>query len=76
MHGGELSFGWLRRHSVVNHCGVNVGNLLVDLAIRNVNLAYALQLLFEILIAADGATGLNALVVHHVVHDSELFEDA
>jgi hypothetical protein len=76
LHRGEKPLGGLRRHVVVNGRGVDVGDLLVELALREPDLADALQLLFEIPIGEDGATRLDALVVHHVGLDGELLDDA
>ncbi len=76
LHGGKKTFGRLRRHVVVNRRGVDVGDLLVELALREANLPDALQLFFEILFREDGTAGLDALVIHHVGLDGELLDDA
>lgn len=76
LHCGEEALRGLRRHVVVNGRGVNVGDLLVELSLREANLADALELLFEILLGEHRTTGLDALIVHHVGLDGELLDDA
>ena len=76
LHGGEEALGGLRRHVVVDGRGVDVGDLLVELALREPDLADALELLFEVPIAQDGAAALEALVVHREALDGELLDDA
>ena len=76
LHGGKKPQSGLRRHIVVNRCGINVGDLLVELALGEPNLTHALQLLFKILLRQDGPACLDALVIHHVGFDGELLDDA
>ena len=56
LHGGEEALGGLRRHVVVDRRGVDVGDLLVELALRQPDLADALELLFEVPVAEDGVS--------------------
>jgi hypothetical protein len=76
LHRREEALGGLRRHVVVDRRGVDVGDLLVELALRQADLADALELLFEVAIAQDGAAALEALVVHREALDGELLDDA
>lgn len=62
--------------AIVDGRGVDVGDLLVELALRDADLADTLQLLLEIPIGNDGTTRLDALIVHHVGLDRELLDDA
>src|SRR5690606_37822678 len=55
---------------------VDVGDLLVELALREPDLADALELLLEVAIAQDRAAALEALVVHREALDGELLDDA
>ena len=73
---GEKAFCGLRGHVVVDRCGVDVGNLLIKLALRQPDLADALKLLLEVSVAQDGATTLKSLVVHREALDGELLDDA
>jgi len=68
--------GGLRRHVVVQRCGVDVGDLLVEHALRESNLADAMQLLLEIPVGQYRTARLQPLVVHHVGLDGELLDDA
>jgi hypothetical protein len=76
LHGGKKPLGGLRRHIVVNGRGINVGDLLVKLALGEPNLTNALKLLFKILHRQDGPACLDALVIHHIGFDGELLNDA
>ena len=55
LHGGKEALGGGGGDIVVNRGGVDVGDLLVELALRQPDLADALELLLEVLVAEDGA---------------------
>lgn len=76
LHGREEAFRRLRRHVVVDGGRVEVGDLLVELSLRQADLADALELLFKVAIAQDRTAALEALVVHREALDGELLEDA
>jgi hypothetical protein len=69
----------LRRRSgdiVVNRGGVDVGDLLVELALAQPDFPDALQLFLEVFFAEDRAVVFQALVIHRVALDGERLDDA
>lgn len=64
LHRGEEAFGRLRGHVVVYGGRVDVGDLLVELALGSPELADPLELLLEVLVANDGAAALEEPIVH------------
>jgi len=58
LHSGEKAFGGLRCHVVINRRSVDVSNLLVELALREANLADALQLPIEKIFGQHAAATL------------------
>ena len=75
LHRSEEALGGLCRHVVVDRRGVDIGDLLVELALRKADFADALQLLLEILLRQYGTAAFDAFIVHHVGFDGELLDD-
>ena len=61
LHHREEALRAFRRHVVVDGGRVDVGDLLVKLALRQTDLADALELLFEVPVAQDRTAALHAL---------------
>jgi hypothetical protein len=59
---------------VVDGGGVDVGDLLVELALAEADFADALELFFEVLSGQDGAASLEAFVVHDEALDGEFLD--
>jgi hypothetical protein len=57
---------------LVNRRGADVSDLLVELALRDANLADALQLLLKILTGETGTTGADPLIIHHLARQPAL----
>lgn len=75
LHGGKKTLGSLCGDVVVNRRGVNVGDLLIELALREADFPYALQLLFKILLGENRAVVLQAFVIHRVALAGERLDD-
>ena len=71
LHGGEKSLGGLRRDVVINRRCINIGDLLVELALGEADFPNALQLLFKISFGKYRTVILQALIVHRVALDVE-----
>ena len=52
---GEKAFGGLSGYIIVDGCGINIGDLLVKLALAQAYFPDALQLLFKIFFTKNGA---------------------
>ncbi len=75
LDGGEKALGGLRRYIVVDGRGVNIGDLLVKLALGEANFPNALQLLLKVLFCQDRAAAFDALIIHHIGLDGVLMND-
>jgi len=74
LHGREKALGGGGASVVVDGGGVDVGDLLVELALAEPDFADALKLFLEILACQDGATVFEALVVHGKALDGEFLD--
>ena len=76
LHGGKKALGSGSGDVVVDGCGVDVGDFLVELALAHADFADALELFFKVLLAQDGAVVFQALVIHGEALDGEGLDDA
>lgn len=76
LHGGEKALGSQGCHIVIDGGCIDVGDLLVELALGETNLPNTLQLFFKILVGKDGATAFQSFVIHGIALDGELLNDS
>lgn len=75
LHRGEETFSGLRRYVVVDGRGIDVRDLLVELAFGQTNLADALELLLKVAFRQDKTAAFQPLVVHRKTFNGELLDN-